>query len=69
MKFTLLLYIANCVGPTCDIPDYETKYFDTEIKCEEVREIWLNLKTDNRGYCLNSYIEYKPVTNWNVENE
>ena len=69
MKYTLLLYIANCVGLSCDIPDYKTKYFDTMADCERVQKIWLNLKNDNRGYCLNGYIEYKPVTNWNVENE
>ena len=69
MKFTLLLYIANCVGPTCDIPDYIVKYFDTKAKCEEVREIWINIKPDNRGYCLNTHTKYKPVTNWNIEND
>ena len=64
MIYTLILWIANCVGPTCAIPDYEIKHYDTLEECNKIVKIWNKVSEDNVGYCLIGKIEHKGHINF-----
>ena len=68
--FTLLYWIAGCVGPDCEIPDYEVRHFDTLEQCDKVAEILKTVEDkDNQAYCLDGKIEHKGHPDWNVNDD
>lgn len=61
IKYTFLFYIMGCVGPTCDIPAYEVKYFESEKACKVALSAWsASDRTTHKGHCVYAIIPPAP---------
>lgn len=59
--YTFIFYIMGCVGPTCEIPAYEVKYFESEKACEVAESAWkASDEIYHKGSCLFGRIEPAP---------
>jgi len=54
MKWVLVLWIFECSGLDCPIPESTELIFETKQECSDALDIWVSMEK-RRGICIRAF--------------